>query len=572
MPTGPRRLVVAVAACAMLAACGQDGPVQPGRGRIAGPHGPAAALNPACDGALGGQTHAETAVTAPVIWTRANNPHRVDAQILVSGAGRVTLEPGVVVCFGGAGTLIMRAGGRLAADGFDTARIVLTAADPAAGWWGLRFSGSPAAAGSLKNVRLEQIAIDSLAVASFDSSAVVIDSSVFRQGGGGLYLMGRGSSISRSRVDTTTAAGSAAVTLGNLGHFESTVIRGAAGVGLAVYGTNGVYLLGGRIEGSGGVGLVVTTTGPGIVATRPIRVVGGASYPAELVVSAFPRIYPARADQDSLLGNARDTLTVTGGILQAFAYPKQALPWHVTGDITVQYFGILNPGPGASLFFDPLVRLTATNGGRVVAHGTPAAPVVFTGSSWGGITVDGAPALGSYLTNVRIEHSLGVGVLAGGSHTLVIDSAVFRQNGTAAWLWSANSRISRSRVDSTWGGSPAVLLTGYNSSIESTLIRASAGVGLAVATSTAHVLSCEVRDGAQDGIHLWDAGIEVHNCNLVNNAGVGISMEDPSSPANGEDDWWGDAAGPTGPSGDGAGPSVDYTPWRTTPYVLPYVP
>ncbi|HYH78198.1 MAG TPA: right-handed parallel beta-helix repeat-containing protein, partial [Longimicrobium sp.] len=334
--------------------------------------------------------------------------------------------------------------------------------------------------------------------------------------------------------------------------------------------SNGMHLLGGRIEGSGGVGLVVTTTGPGFVSTSPVRVVGGASYPAEMVVSALPRIYPLPADQDSLLGNARDTLRVTGGILQSFAYPRQALPWHVTGDITVQYYGILRPGPGASFYFDPLVRLTATNGGRLVVHGTPAAPVVFTGSSWRGITVDGTPSLGSYLTNVRIEHSLGVAALAGGSHTLVIDSAVFRQNGSAAWLWSANSRISRSRVDSTWGASPAVLLTGYNSSIESTLIRASAGPGLGV-TYSVQVLSCEVRDGAQVGIMVWDASVEVNNCNLVNNGGVGISTDSPST-VNVEGNWWGDAAGPTGPSGDGVGASLDYTPWRTTPYVLPYVP
>ena len=36
-----------------------------------------------------------------------------------------------------------------------------------------------------------------------------------------------------------------------------------------------------------------------------------------------------------------------------------------------------------------------------------------------------------------------------------------------------------------------------------------------------------------------------------------------------ENNWWGDASGPG--LYDAQGP-LDYTPWRTTPYVLPYVP
>ena len=67
------------------------------------------------------------------------------------------------------------------------------------------------------------------------------------------------------------------------------------------------------------------------------------------------------------------------------------------------------------------------------------------------------------------------------------------------------------------------------------------------------------------------SGNEVHNCNLVNNAGLGISTISTDS-INVENNWWGDSAGPNGPNGDGVGSTLDYTPWRTTPYVLPYVP
>jgi hypothetical protein len=295
-----------------------------------------------------------------------------------------------------------------------------------------------------------------------------------------------------------------------------------------------------------------------------------------MVVSAFPRIYATVAQQDSLLGNARDTLVVTGGILQQFAYPAADLPWRVTDDIIVQYYGILRPEPGASLAFTPYKGITARNGGRVVARGTQAAPVLFTATDslgWGGISLEGAPSLSSYLTNVRIEYVKAfyhAGVAAQDSHTVVIDSAVLRQNVFPVALSSPGSRISRSRVDTTLSSAPAVQLDA-EARIESTLIRASGGSGLLVRSAAAQVVSCEIRGSARHGIDVW-AAAAVHNCNLFDNTGVGIYVADSGFTVDGEDNWWGDAAGPTGPNGDGAGAAVDYTPWRTTPFVLPYVP
>jgi hypothetical protein len=512
-------------------------------------------------------------ILGPETWTRANNPHRVNAILNVAGSGVLTVAPGALVCFGADGGLYAHSGGRLVVDGLDTARIVLTAADPADGWWGVHMAGTPAGGSSLRHVRLEYT--DSLAALStHDSHAVQIDSSVFRQNALGLYLGGSGSAIRRSRVDTVTTVW-AGVILGSNTTFEKTVIRGSAGIGLAVLGTTGITLAGGRIEGSGGVGLKVTTPGYAITApavlSQTLRVVGGASYPAEMVVSAFPKIYPGLAQHDSLLGNARDTLIVTGGVLKWYAYPSSKLPWHVTEDISVEWIGILNPGPGASLRMDYGVQIVAQDGGRVVARGTAAAPVLFTGSAWSGIELRGAPALRSYLTNVRIENVDGIAVFARDTHAVTVDSAVIRQTTVALWSWAANSRISRTRVDTTSNTSgPAVHLSD-SSVLESTVIRGSAERGLIVDSPGTIVRDCEIRDSAAEGIELWDDGIEVHSCNLVNNGGAGISVISTYT-ANAEDNWWGDAAGPTGPGGDGVSGAVDYTPWRTTPFVLPYVP
>jgi hypothetical protein len=565
-----RVLTAALLAGAALGACVDDQPTGPGR---AAPDGPSLTLNPVCDPGLGGQTHTDSILAAET-WNRANNPHRVNQIIYIHGAGVLTLQPGVLVCFGRTAALGALGGGRIVANGLDTARIVLTAVHPDSGWWGVHMAGNPSTGSSLRNVRLEHTRL----VYSFstnDNHAASLDSVVFRQVEHGLHLWGSGTSIRRSRVDTVTSWAVPAVALGNQVTFEQNTIRGAAGVGLAVLGTSGVSLLGGRIEGSGGVGLqAMAIAGPGFTATQPVRVVGGASYPAELSVGAFSKIYTQTSHQDSLLGNGRDTLVVVGGALTWLGIASNKIPWRVTGNITVTGWGGLNALPGAALVFDSAVSITATNGGRVVAHGTAAAPALFTSTAnagWGGIVLEGAPALGSALTNVRIENAKDSnGVIAHWDHTVIIDSAVFRQNGTAVYLRGTNSRISRSRIDTTLVG-PGVIIEADGGVFESTLIRGSRGAGLFVGVYwNIQVRSCEIRDGRYHGIELG-VGIDVHNCNLVNNVGDGI-YNLTAYLLNTEDNWWGDAAGPAWPDGDGFSGPMDYTPWRTTPYVLPYVP
>lgn len=572
-----RALAVSLLAVGVaLGACVRDQPAGPER---AAAGGPSLTLNPACNPGLGGQTHTDSVLAAET-WSRADNPHRVNEVIYIHGAGVLTLQPGVLVCFGTSAALVALGGGRVVANGLDTARIVLMAADPDSGWWGVHMVGSPATGSSLRNVRLEHTRT-TYSLSTHDHHAAALDSVVVRQVEHGLYLWGRGTSIRRSRLDTVTSAVVPAVALGNLVTFEKSTIRGAAGVGLAVLGTTGVSLLGGRIEGSGAVGLQANAiAGPGFTSTQPVRVVGGAGYPAELSVGAFSKIYTQTSHQDSLLGNARDTLVVTGGALTWLGIASSKIPWRVTSDITVTGWGGLNALPGAVLVFDSAVALTATNGGRVVARGTAAAPALFTSTAsagWGGIVLEGAPALGSALTNVRNENAKdSYGVMTAYDHTVIIDSAVFRQNGSAAFLRGTNSRISRSRVDTTLIWRPAVSMEAAGGVFESTLIRGSAGSGLSVGAFDIQVLSCEIRDSGYHGIEVWTAN-DVHNCNLINNAGYGIANH-TAVLVNVEDNWWGDAAGPNGPNGDlfpddsiYYGPG-DYTPWRTTPFVLPYVP
>jgi hypothetical protein len=571
--TVPLRGMLAVAllaAGAGLAACVDDQPLGPG---LATPHGPSFTLNPACDSALGGVVHQDS-VLAPETWNRVDNPHRVNEVIWIHGAGVLTLQPGVLVCFGAGAALGALGGGRIVANGLDTARIVLTAADADSGWWGVHMAGAPASGSSLRNVRLEHTRTV-YSLSTNDSHAAALDSVVFRQIEHGLHLWGSGTSIRRSRLDTVTSATVPAVALGTSTTFEKTVIRRAAGIGLDVVGTSGVSLLGGRIEGSGGVGMRVTTPGYAFTAAQPVRIMGGASYPAEMVVSAFPKLYLGPSAQDSLLGNARDTVVITGGNLQWYANATSRIPWRVTADIFVQWVGILHATAGATLKMAPGVRIVARGGGTVVARGTAAAPVLLTGTAgagWHGISLEGEPALPSYLTNVRIEHVEGetwvtaTAVLAFDQHAVAIDSAVFRQNGGAVSLFSQGSRLSRSRVDTTLTMTAVELYA--DAILESTLIRGSASDGVGIHSSTVQVRSCEIRDSRWWGIVVWVAA-PVHNCNVLGSPWGLVNVSGDSIDAT--DNWWGDAGGP-GVVGNSTSGPVTYTPWRTTPYVLSYVP
>lgn len=550
-----------------LAACAGDGTLPP---EARAPERAALLLNPLCAGS-GGTTHAAATVTTTQNWWPSGNPHRVTGTQTVSTGGELRLRPGVLACFDYGTGIVAASGGQLAVDGDDTARIVLTASDLATGWGGITLSDLPAASSFIGHARIEYVSLHSVAVTAEDDHLVVLDSTVIRQSGAAVNLRSPQSRILDSRVDTTTDRGTPAVQLGDSTRFTRTAVRGAAGDGVYVPGF-GVQVNGGRIEGSGARGIMVLGS---VASAQPVRITGSGGYPFEGWVETLARLYGTSAAQDSLLGNARDTISILGGGLATAVYVRADLPWRVKGTFYVYNGGSLRAEPGAGLVFNPTQGILADSG-RILARGTASQPVVFTAEDpaqrWGGIHLYGQPSSASLLTNVRMEHVayLEAAVIASGNHPVAIDSSVFRMNGRAAALYSSGSRISRTRVDTTLqANAPAVELDA-GASIESTLIRGSSGVGLLVLSSSANVYSCEIRDSAAEGIVLAQAA-QVRNCNLVNNAAEGIENADTVT-ADVENNWWGDAGGPAGTNGDGAAGPLDYTPWRTSAYTLPYVP
>ncbi|HYR11096.1 MAG TPA: right-handed parallel beta-helix repeat-containing protein [Longimicrobium sp.] len=564
-----------MAAALAAGACERGAPLHPADGRALPPGRPSALLNPLCGGS-GGTTHAGGSITTAVTWAASGNPHRVTATVILGSGGQLTLQPGVIVCFSSL-ALLQSNGGRLVAQGLPASRIVLTATDPALGWKGVSLSWEPSAASVLKHVTIEYTERGSPGVSSF-MHPVAIDSTVIRQSGRGVDLWGRGASFSRSRVDTTTNrdANIAAVTLHDSTRFEQSVILHAASNGLRIEGA-GVQILGGRIEGSGGIGIVAEQFS-GIPWATPLRVVGGGSYPISASVQMLRALYTHSFYQDSLLGNARDTVLMRGGTLRTTLLVRSGLPWHVTGSIDVLVTGALRGEAGSRLVMDPGTGIQADSGGRVLMRGSPTNPVVLTAEDpslgWAGITVDGTPNESiSYITNTRVEHVAygDTALVALGSHSIIVDSAVFRRNGRAISIFSAGSRLSRTRVDTTLSSAGPAVELGANTILESTLIRGSSKHGLLLRSSAVQVLSCEVRGSVNHGIYA-DGSPPVHNCNLVGNGGVGLNNPDPGVTVNATGNWWGDAGGPTAPAGDGVGGPVTYSPWLTAPVVLPYVP
>ncbi len=572
-----RRAGAWLAGAALLAAC--DAPTAPARGETAVAGEPSMLIAAQCASETG-QRHNYEIITTPQTWTRAGNPHRVFGTLNVRYGGRLTLEPGTLVCFEYGASLNAELGGRVVARGRDTAQVVLTAYDVGRGWSGIGLHGAPAGPSYLTNVRIEHVNRVGIAVATGQHHPVYVDSALIRQTGQAVALGAAGSRLSRSRVDITTNRLAPAVTLSAGTRFEQTVVRGAAATGVQVYGPEAL-LMGGRIEGSGGVGLAIPYEYLPNRYSTAVRVVGGLGYPVDLSAGALARMYGTPALQDSLRGNARDTLTLHGGVLQGPLTVGPRIPVRLLGTVYVDSGGTLTAQAGARFISGSYGRLAFQRGGRLVSRGSAASPVVFTADDpavgWGGIELHdsqtGVAYITSYVTNTRIEltdQEGGAALSAWGNHRVIVDSTVIRHTGRALEIASVNSRVSRTRVDTTFVPGYAAVHLGANTRLESTRVVAPAGYGIYVNSPSVVVASCEVRDGDSAGMALA-APVVVRNCNFVNNRMDGVQNHTGTS-ADVRGNWWGSTGGPSGPGGDGITGPLVYSPWRTTPYVLPYLP
>lgn len=548
------------------------------------------------DGTLKGQVDAIGNVTAvDTLVARPDVPWRLSGDITFDSASLMLAEPGASITVDD-GVLVQFYPGLLHAQGTATDTILFRAAHPLQRWAGLLFQGSPADASRLSYVRVEDASTTDRphpAVSADDGHRIVLDHvMVKRSQGSAVALHAPGSSMVHVTVDTITGdAGQPAVMLGAAVTMDSTVIRGARAGGLEI-GADSVRVVGVRILEGGGYGLEVGAwVQPDTLAG--IRVTGGQGVPFRGPVQALAMLH-----QDSLTGNARDSLVINGGILRGTAdafgnvahvdtlFVKPGLPWRVESDVVFDQASALYLEPGASVAVaSGTVEFT---GALLLSLGTAANPVRFgpaqAGQIWHGLYLWGNPRDTSYVRNTVIEYAGAAGrkhvaLEALDSATLVIDSTVIRQSEDRALVLGApGSRITHSVIDTTHNTAfdRAAVALGPNTAMHGTVVRGAGGIGVVVQGDGVSVDSSEITLSGSEGMRIAaepDVGdpstITVNACNFVDNAGIGMeNLHSLDMDATGN--WWGDAAGPNGAGGDGVGTNITFDPWLAAAVIIPW--
>ena len=78
------------------------------------------------------------------------------------------------------------------------------------------------------------------------------------------------------------------------------------------------------------------------------------------------------------------------------------------------------------------------------------------------------------------------------------------------------------------------------------------------------LLHCDVTDNQAHGIVIKSGtNIQIHDCNIERNGGVGVSNPTTAYAVDATRNWWGDPAGPFGPAGDGVSGAVLWLEPRT---------
>jgi uncharacterized protein YjdB len=555
------------------------------------------------------------------LTARADLPWRVTGQVNVDSAATLTIQPGSQMVLHPGVLLNVYGSGRLVARGTAQAPIVMRALSRTQRWGGIRLTGTPGDTSFITNARLEHtsgwggysIHVDG------PTHRVAIDSVVLQKSdNGAIHVASAGSRISRVLVDTATVNTNYAgihVNAANV-KLEGTTVRETVGGGVYVSGANvtlsdvlvqraGQYgmgignaaqalrLNGVRIEQSGGTGLFFEP-GATIAQATGLRVVGGAAHGAQLPVHVLHRIAPTTALQDSLRGNAMDTLIITGGTLKGrvndLGQPIESidltaradLPWRVTGQVNVDSAATLTIQPGSQMVLHPGVLLNVYGSGRLVARGTAQAPIVMRALSrtqrWGGIRLTGTPGDTSFITNARLEHTSGWGGYSihvdGPTHRVAIDSVVLQKSDNGAiHVASAGSRISRVLVDTATVNTnyAGIHVNAANVKLEGTTVRQTVGDGIWVTGANATLSQCAVLNSGRDGVHVNATGVRINQCNLLGHAEAALRNGNTATThvVDATNNWWGAASGPPTSGANRVTANVNFNPWRTEPVNVP---
>jgi hypothetical protein len=486
-------------------------------------------------------------------WRALDGPHRLRDSVSVA---ELIIEPGAIVCAAAGGKLAAR---RLTAEGTAARPIIFAAEDPAAPWDGILTW-----VGSFSHVRLTD-ATQGMTLGNYGGvhPRVTIENSVFRRiQGAAVHVAGlnilltlRGSEIDSACLSTCRPFPGtiAAVSVQSRASFELEDFRitnsGAEGL-YASYNTIG-SLLGGTIEGSAGIGLRMggeDGRGTRLDSVRPIRITGGASYPARIPLNAAALLLSSREAHDGWRGNARDTVLIQPVDVNDPRSPVNVHPglvWKVPGGRQwYPQIDSLRLHAGAKLMLG-----AGTLGARhLLSLGTAEAPVEIT------VDVTDVPSAvdAQWANRILLESSeqadtarlvhtrlRGVRVESRPAHPARFEDVLIEDGAVA--LASAGSSVRRVRFQG---------------------VHVNAAAALTIAAANVDVSRCDVTASARDGIRVLEAaGVRVHECNISGNAGAGVRNLDAAL-LDARHNWWGD---PRGPGADEVAGAVDVEPVRAEP-------
>lgn len=156
-------------------------------------------------------TEVNGSIIVSTIWSEVNSPYHVTDDVTVRSGSRLTIEPGVVVCFAADKALHVGTGfstGQLVADGEIDKPITFTADDASPGrgfWMGLEFS----AQSQLNSLSYCVVEYAGTGINANDSDSHSIDHCTFRyngdgddgfSSGGAIHVYGDGTSISFNEI------------------------------------------------------------------------------------------------------------------------------------------------------------------------------------------------------------------------------------------------------------------------------------------------------------------------------------------------------------------------------------
>ena len=484
-----------------------------------------------CTG-VGGTLHGTETHTTPQTWTAAGNPHYVHGSLTFNAGSRLTIEAGALVCGNTAGYVYFNNGSRLLAEGTAAQPIRFETTTGNVYWGGLflgQSDGSAAPPTDTSRIAHATISDAYYGLYNYQRHVVTIEDTRIRAfWSNALTLQRQGSRFLRSSVDTgATGHGTSTAVVLYRGAVEESILRlGGTDHGIQLYdsatvrqvsildpiigiagdgGADGARLNDVTISRPSGTALeILANLHP---ASSGVQIQNGSGGAFRGSIQNLGLLFGDSVAQAGLLGHGRDTVFITGGILENVQLEsRRDLPWVVSAVTYIDTLAQLVPRPGSRFLFN-YGGLIFQRGGRMTAVGTsldlihfsPGQGGVFYGLRFdspgaGGIPAN-APVAVSTMNYVRVDSAQSLGsndgigynaaVYGARRHRLFMDSTVMLMSYYAgAVLAAPGSIIRRSVVDTTgpasnnFVGSQPALILGDSVLVENTLVRRSGQIGL----------------------------------------------------------------------------------------------